>query len=248
MRTNRNYRRRTVGSRFVDIRFHEKLWRVPSVPGREERSFVPPRRRVASSGGGASLMRLSTNALDELYRRHNRALKGLAKRRVGWEDSEDVVQEAYLRLLELESAGGVTDMRGYLYRVASNVAIDWLRKRKTRSTCVVENVEFEDIAVGESGFATAAEEAILVHRVQIGLSQLPRGCCETFLLNRLYGMTCPEIAERQGISLRTVNRNISRTVDHLRFALEWETDATMTRDRNAADASGRRAPALAAGE
>ncbi|MBY6242292.1 RNA polymerase sigma factor [Methylosinus sp. Sm6] len=170
-------------------------------------------------------MRFSSDAVDRLYRRHNRALQGLARRHVGREDAEDVVQEAYLRLLELENAGRIADARGYLYRIAGNVALDLLRKRKTRSACLVEDVEFEAVSGGETPFATAVEEAILVRSLQASLAQLPPGCCETFLLSRLYGLTFPEIARRLGISLRTVNRHISRTVDHLQAALDGAADA-----------------------
>lgn len=181
-------------------------------------------------------MRFSKSAVDRLYRNHNRALHGLARRQVGWEDAEDVVQEAYLRMLELENAGHIADARGYLYRIAANVAMDLLRKRKTRSACLVEDVEFEAVAGAESPFATAVEEAILVRSVQASLARLPSGCCETFLLSRLYGMTFPEIAERLGISLRTVNRYISRTMDHLQSAL----DGAATPE---AEAEAPRAPA-----
>jgi RNA polymerase sigma factor (sigma-70 family) len=172
------------------------------------------------------MMRFTKTAVDELYRNHNQKLHRLARRQVGREDAEDVVQEAYLRLLELENAGRIVDVRGYLYRIATNVAIELLRKRKTRSTCLVEDVEFEAVAAGgASPFATAVEEAILVRRVQTSLECLPRGCCETFLLSRLYGLTFPEIAARLGISLRTVNRHISRTIDHLQSALDGAADA-----------------------
>jgi RNA polymerase sigma-70 factor (ECF subfamily) len=171
------------------------------------------------------MMRVTKTAVDDLYRNHNQKLQSLARRHVGPADAEDVVQEAYLRLLELENAGHIADVRGYLYRIATNVAIELLRKRKTRSTCLVEDVAFEAVAAGgASPFATAVEEALLVRRVQ-SLEGLPRGCCETFLLSRLYGLTFPEIAQRLGISLRTVNRHISRTIDHLRSALDGAEDA-----------------------
>jgi RNA polymerase sigma-70 factor (ECF subfamily) len=167
-------------------------------------------------------MSLAMNAVDELFRRHNRALNGLARRRVGWEDAEDVVQDAYLRLLELENAGRINDARGYLYRIAANLAIDLLRKRKTRATCLVEDAELERAAGGDPVLGASGEEAILLRHVQARLAQLPPACRETFLLSRLYGMTFPEIAERLGISLRTVNRHISRTIDHLQSAFDAE--------------------------
>ncbi|BGE86053.1 MULTISPECIES: RNA polymerase sigma factor [Methylosinus] len=187
-------------------------------------------------------MRFSPAAIDQLYRRHNRALQGLARRQVGREDAEDVVQEAYLRLLELENANRIVDARGYLYRIAANVALDLLRKRKTRSACVVEDVEYEAVSGSDSPFTTAAEEAVLLRNLQASLAQLPSACCETFLLSRLYGMTFPEIARRLGISLRTVNRHMSRTVDHLQTALDGGAGRSAEAEPEARAARARSRP------
>lgn len=167
-------------------------------------------------------MPISETQVGELFRTCNRRLYGLARRRVGREDAEDVVQDAYLRLLQLERNGELAHARGYLFRVAANVSVDWIRKRRTRSAYLVDNVEFEDIRVGGSAHAAISADVITMHSVQLCLSKLPRCCREAFLLNRLYGLSYPEIAERLGVSLRTVNRNVTRAVDHLHAAFELE--------------------------
>jgi RNA polymerase sigma-70 factor (ECF subfamily) len=156
-------------------------------------------------------MRFSSSNIEELYRRHSRMLNGLAQRHVGMEDAEDIVQEAYLRLLELQNATHVEDVRGYLFKIAWNVAIDCLRKRKSRVAYLTDSSDLDQIGGGE----ISADDAALIYRIQTGLLQLPRGVYHTFVLSRFYGLSYPEIAERLGVSLRTVNRRVSQAVDYL---------------------------------
>jgi RNA polymerase sigma-70 factor (ECF subfamily) len=66
------------------------------------------------------------------------------RRRVGSEDCEDIIQDSYLRLLELENSEKIVDLRGYLFRIASNMAIDWPRRRRIRMAYLVEGAEFDE--------------------------------------------------------------------------------------------------------
>jgi DNA-directed RNA polymerase specialized sigma24 family protein len=63
-------------------------------------------------------MSAANAALAGLYQAHATELKGFARRRVGREEAEDVVQDAYLHLLQ----------RG----TAANLAVDFARKAKIR--------------------------------------------------------------------------------------------------------------------
>ncbi|WP_159731841.1 RNA polymerase sigma factor [Methylosinus sp. Ce-a6] len=170
-------------------------------------------------------MSRSERSVDHLFRHYSRALNSLVRRRVGVDDAEDIIQEAYLRLLELENAEEIVDPRGYLFRIASNMAIDWSRRRRTRMAYFVEDAEFDERTCGDFARMRALEHAITLRCVQLSLARLPRPSREMFLLSRLYGMSYLEIAERFGVSLRTVNRNIGIAVDHLlQFVVDDKTD------------------------
>lgn len=190
-------------------------------------------------------MRLSSKAADRLFRQHNQALYRLARRRVGLVDAEDLVQDTYLKLFEMEDPEQIVDTKGYLFRVTSNAAIDCLRKRRARSAILVDTVEFDEIGARASTPATASSDAIMLRRVQRRLSELPRNCRDAFLLSRLYGLTYPEIAQQLGISLRTVNRNICVAVDRLRLVIELGVDEPKSEQRRstARDRSGPPRPA-----
>jgi len=73
-------------------------------------------------------------ALDALFRAERRALWGLAYRLTGTaEDADDVVQEAFARLVAGPPALPTAALGRWLARVATNLAIDALRRRRRRA-------------------------------------------------------------------------------------------------------------------
>ncbi|MBM4266101.1 MAG: sigma-70 family RNA polymerase sigma factor [Deltaproteobacteria bacterium] len=72
-------------------------------------------------------------ALAALFEREQRGLWGLAYRLTGSAaDAEDIVQEAFVRALERGPAPEDEGLRPWLVRVATNLALDALRRRKRR--------------------------------------------------------------------------------------------------------------------
>jgi DNA-directed RNA polymerase specialized sigma24 family protein len=64
-------------------------------------------------------MRAHENVLQALYKAHAPELRRFASRRVGLQESEDIVHEVYLRLLrEGEEASALAHPRAYLFRIA----------------------------------------------------------------------------------------------------------------------------------
>jgi RNA polymerase sigma-70 factor (ECF subfamily) len=72
--------------------------------------------------------------LEALFRAQRRRLWGLAYRLTGSaEDAEDVVQEAFARLVSRPPEGAPETLGPWLARVATNLGIDALRSRRRRS-------------------------------------------------------------------------------------------------------------------
>jgi RNA polymerase sigma-70 factor (ECF subfamily) len=75
----------------------------------------------------------SASALEDLFRAERPRLWGLAYRMTGTvEDADDVVQEAFARLLASPPDAGA-ELPRWLVRVATNLAIDALRRRRRRA-------------------------------------------------------------------------------------------------------------------
>jgi len=77
---------------------------------------------------------MSAAMIDALFASQRPRLWGLAYRMTGSaEDAEDVVQEAFARLLEAAPARPESELAFWLVRVATNLALDALRRRKRRA-------------------------------------------------------------------------------------------------------------------
>jgi RNA polymerase sigma-70 factor (ECF subfamily) len=152
-------------------------------------------------------------------------LVGVAYRILGRvADAEDVVQEAWLRWTNVDFSE-VADPRAFLVRVTSRLAIDRLRRLKTRRESYVGPWLPEPVLTGRD----VAEDVALAESVSMAmlvvletLSPLER---EVFVLREAFGMPYAEIAEILGRSEAAARQLGRRARDHVRErSVRFETD------------------------
>lgn len=117
---------------------------------------------------------------------------------------DDVVQEAFLRVLRARAAGVVQSPKAFLFATARNLALDQLRRHHiSRTDSLVEtdfsNVLDEHESIPES-VARNQELALLTEAIQ----SLPERCRQVMTLRIVYGLSQRIIGEKLGISDRTV--------------------------------------------
>lgn len=126
----------------------------------------------------------------------------------------DLVQDTYLRLLRLDEGQGVDQPRALLHRIASNLAIDHLRKEKIRPN----GYDLLEEAIEVPSHAPSPERVLIGKRRFRAFLQsvetLPPRTREAFLLCRVYGYSYREIAARMGISESGVEKLLMRALDH----------------------------------
>ncbi|MNS33717.1 putative RNA polymerase sigma factor FecI [compost metagenome] len=147
-----------------------------------------------------------------LLRRYERALREFFGRRVYSRDEvDDLVQEAFARLIE---SGGRRDVQfpaAYLFRIASNLIHD--RGRRRARGPVQEELDVDDAAL-----AVAPDQENrrrledLRNTLNVVLDQLPPKCRDAFIMRRFKNMTTPEIAGALGISHRMVQKHMTRAM------------------------------------
>ncbi|MEC7760822.1 MAG: RNA polymerase sigma factor [Pseudomonadota bacterium] len=134
---------------------------------------------------------------------------GYAARMLGGDraEAEDVTQEAMLRLWKIapEWRQGEAKVTTWLFRVASNLCTDRLRKR--RSVDIDSVAEPEDDAPGAVAGLIEADRA---RALEGALAQLPDRQREAVVLRHLEGLTNPEIAEAMEISVEAVESLTAR--------------------------------------
>lgn len=163
-----------------------------------------------------------------LFREHNDALVSLlALRLKSQHDAKEVAQEAYVRLLQLDRTdGAISLLRAYLFRIASNLAIDRLRHRSVRwhAAEAVKAELFESWGPQndpERG-VVAMQELNLVGQA---LSELPKACQRAFWMHREQGATVAQIAVALNVTERMVRHHLSRALVYCQLRLSGVNEA-----------------------
>ena len=119
-------------------------------------------------------------------------------------DHDDIVQEAFSRVLRQRERGEVQSAKALLFTAARNLALDRLRRRRVAPAIAI--TDFGESCVLEAAPDAAAtlnqqqELAILTEAVRA----LPDRCRQVVMLRHLEGLSYKEIAAQLGISPETV--------------------------------------------
>lgn len=131
---------------------------------------------------------------------------------------EDLAQEVFLRLWDKRQKINITSsLPAYIRRMAINEALGHLRKSKRFEEEEI-NPEF---SLGEDN---SAEDSFLYNELQgnimTAIDSLPPKCKAVFQLSRFEDLTYQEIADRMGISIKTVENQMGKALRVLRAKLQ----------------------------
>lgn len=159
-------------------------------------------------------------AFEELYRTHAGRLYGVAFRMVGnAADAEDLLQEIFLAAhRKLDSFRGESALGTWLYRLAVNLCLDYLRSRTGRAIQVTDPLDDEP-ALAEAGGRGLAERTVSKMDLERALAQLPEGCRTAFILHDVEGLEHREVAEVMGIAEGTSKSQVHKARLRLRLLL-----------------------------
>ena len=142
------------------------------------------------------------------------------------EEARDLVQEAFIRVWRnLNQYDNSYRFSTWLFRIAHNLAIDHLRRRRQPVISLERGEDDEgdemrldpaDVRRGPLGELANRELAQAIHR-EIG--KLPPSYRELVVLRHLVGLAYNEIAELKGLPLGTVKNKLFRAHSVLRTAL-----------------------------
>ncbi|MDE1174713.1 MAG: sigma-70 family RNA polymerase sigma factor [Parvibaculaceae bacterium] len=147
-------------------------------------------------------------------------LKARLTRRFGSEElASESLHETWLRLHRQGDVGPVQNPSAYLLRVAVNIAMDRLRfeNRLARRSDVKAALEMADVAPGPAQEAEARAE---LQAVMAAIGELSGRTRAILVASRIEGLTHQMIADRLGISRRTVLYELKHAVEHLEARIE----------------------------
>ena len=144
--------------------------------------------------------------------------------------ADDLVQDAWLKLHHLQAGEPVANPLAYLRRMAANLAIDDARADARR---LLEPMEIE-LLLELPDEAPNAEQTTSdyqqLQRLAEILEELPQRRRELFMAARLEGLPHKALAERFGVSLRTVELEVRRALDHCAIRLRELSGERGSRD------------------
>jgi len=158
-------------------------------------------------------------AMQQLYEQCSDDVYGLMIRMVGRQDADDLTQQVFLTMFrKLHQFNGQSKLESWLYRLATNEALQHLRRTKRRSTAPLVG----EPEVSDADPIVANEEVQLIEKAMLSLEPELRAI---LLLKEQQNLSYREIAESTGIPEGTVGSRLNRARKELRdvlASLGWE--------------------------
>jgi RNA polymerase sigma-70 factor (ECF subfamily) len=162
----------------------------------------------------------------ELVSEHGVPLeKYLARKLDNREDAAELAQEAYMRLHRLDQPENLDNARAFLFQVATNLAVDQLRRRQLHFRFLkVEKSQAVDGEPADLNAAGASPEQIIDARqklraIDTALEKMPFKVKQAFLLHRQSGLSYTAIAEQMQVSVSSVEKYILQALKLCRQSL-----------------------------
>lgn len=155
------------------------------------------------------------HSMHTLYRDHHGWLQNwLRKKLDNAFDAADLAQDTFVRVWSAWQKHDLPDLnepRAYLCTVASRLLVSHWRRRS------LETAYLDALAALPPTHVPSTEQRLLVlealQEIDALLDSLAPRVREAFLLAQLEGLTYAEIAQRQGVSDRTVKRHIAKAYE-----------------------------------
>ena len=149
--------------------------------------------------------------IEALYEAHAAELSRRLSRHTRCpEAAHDLTQESFVRLLALpcNDRAGIARPDSYLRRIAGNLLRDWGRAQAFRRTAAPAS----DEAYGAFDQVALLESRDTLRRLEAAMLKLKPRTREIFMAHRFDGMSYAEIAERTGLSISGVEKQMSKAI------------------------------------
>ena len=163
-------------------------------------------------------------AFEELYRAHAGKLFSVACRMLGNPtDAEDLLQEIFLSAhRKLDGFRGESALGTWLYRLATNHCLDYLRSRAARTNQLTDELDDEP-SLYQAGSRGLAEQTVMKMDLERAMARLPEGCRAAFVLHDIQGLEHREVADVLGIAEGTSKSQVHKARLRLRAMLSERT-------------------------
>ncbi|HPS45737.1 MAG TPA: RNA polymerase sigma-70 factor [Bacteroidales bacterium] len=154
-----------------------------------------------------------------LFKSHFKGLVHFAQKYVkDFDTAKEIVQDSFISLWEKKDTIDLSkSVKSYLTTIIYNKSLNYLRDNKKFNK---EILSFEGIYPGynqnPSDKLVASE---IEHKIKRSINELPEKCREIFVLSRYHDLKYQQIADKLQISVKTVEAQMSKALQHMREQL-----------------------------
>ncbi len=155
--------------------------------------------------------------LAEWFNRFHKPIRSWLRTRAADKDIDDLESEVWVRLLKYDGSL-VDNPQGYLFKVAGNLAAEWREKSanaKPHNADIIDELMEDSLSTCEESFWNEARYEAVRHEINM----LPPRQRDLLLMHVNEGLTYKQIASREGLTYRTVLRDLCRAYATLRTNL-----------------------------
>ena len=162
---------------------------------------------------------LDERTLESLFREH---FTGLCQFAIGYirddEAAKEIVQDAFVNLWEKRHTIDLSKpVKSYLSTSVRNKCLNYLRDHKKFSSGLLALENLSNDAMFDQ--PDQLVESDLRGQIILAIDELPKKCREIFKMSRYHNLKYQQIADHLQISVKTVETQISKALQHMRLRL-----------------------------
>jgi len=156
---------------------------------------------------------------EKLFRAEFKGLCFFAQKYVkDFDAAREIVQDSFISLWEKRATIDASrPVKSYLTTAIHNKCHNYLRDNRKFDTNLLQIENLLELSDG-SGTDVLVEKE-LHQSIKLAIDELPEKCREVFLLNRYENLKYQQIADQLGISVKTVEAQMSKALRHMRIKL-----------------------------
>ncbi len=151
--------------------------------------------------------------VEEMYRRRGGALvRSMARRLERRDDASDLVQSIFVKLIARLRTAPLNEPESYLSRMCTNEAISSARSTRREVRMLDQTADIAETSVDPFRHLESRD---LLRRIDDAVARLKPKTRMIFLAHRLDGLSYQEIADQTGLSVKGVERHMSKAIAHI---------------------------------
>ena len=159
------------------------------------------------------------SAFEAVFNEYYESLAYFALKYVGnAQAAEDIVQELFVKIWANRQTLHVEQSLGaYLYGAVKNACFNYLKSQKIRSEYASKQIQTSE---SETFIPNEIDAADLNVLIETAIFSMPGERQKIFRMSRVEGLKYAEIAEKQGISIKTVEAQMGKALQYMRSMLK----------------------------